>query len=85
MNFSNWPWRPSPCGCRCAVLAPMLVAFSLLVSACAPKQDGANDRFLYVVDCVARVDKLDTQEGKWISSFFLSERSPLVPPPPPPG
>ena len=30
-------------------------------------------------------DKLDIQEGKWISSFFLSERSPLVPSPPLPS
>ena len=36
-------------------------------------------RFLYVVDCEARVDKLDTVEGKCVATIELAERSGHIP------
>ena len=60
---------------RLALVA--LLAF--FATACSHKPESATERFLYVVDCDARVDKLDTVEGKQLATFSLAERSPHVP------
>lgn len=60
-------------------LTALIALLALLAAACTQRQDPASERFLYVVNCVASVDKLDTQEGKRIATFNLAERSALVP------
>ncbi len=57
----------------------MLATAALLLAACSQKTGIASERFLYVVGCEARVDKLDTAEGKKVATIALAERSPLVP------
>ncbi len=57
----------------------MLAAAGLLLAACSQKAEITSERFLYVVDCEARVDKLDTAEGKKLATITLAEQSPLVP------
>ncbi len=65
---------------------PVLIVCALaglLAGACSSAQEaGQGQRFLYVVNCDARVDKLDTFERKKVESFNLSARSgspPAVP------
>lgn len=54
-----------------------------LAVACSPTRDASEaTRYLYVVNCDARVDKLDTHARKKVDTFHLSERSgspPAVP------
>ena len=57
----------------------LVASLALLATACTPKQAPVSERFLYVVDCEARVDKLDTVDGKKLATIALAERSPLVP------
>ncbi len=63
---------------RLARLA-LLALLPVLLIACDKPQNarlGADaSRFLYVVHCDGRVDKLDTREQKVLSSFALSDRS----------
>lgn len=56
-----------------------LVMATMFTAACSQKPELAGERFLYVIDCEARVDKLDTVEGTKLASIALAERSPLVP------
>ena len=76
-----------------ARLAVLYLTIGVLTAACSPKPASApathtasvlavGSRFLYVVSCDGRVDKLDTVEKIKIDSFLLSERSgtpPAVP------
>ena len=57
----------------------LVASLALLTTACTPKQAPVSERFLYVVDCEARVDKLDTVDGKKLATIALTERSALVP------
>lgn len=69
-------FRPARTALLCAVAA-------WLVNACSPAPapvpkiatNNASTRFLYVVNCDARVDKLDSSTRKLVESFLLSERS----------
>ena len=66
------------------VLGTLLAACNKPPAAPAPSPSQSVDatRFLYVVSCDGRVDKLDTRERKLLSSFTLSEKSgnpPAVP------
>jgi hypothetical protein len=68
-----------------ARLALTLTMAALPMLACSPAPDSrTSQRFLYVVSCDARVDKLDTVNDKKVETFHLSERSgspPAVPAP----
>ena len=76
--------KSAPSRRRLVVMAAAAyVTLSVLLAACNKPQDAAKSvvqsaqstRFLYVVNCSGRVDKLDTRERKLVSSFTLAERS----------
>ena len=85
LNFfalSRWPLAP--------IAVAACAAFCVVLAGCTKPQDNVESasssvhgaRFLYVVYCDGRVDKIDTREKKLLSSFALSERSgqpPAVP------
>ena len=50
-----------------------------LTLGCTSKEAATSERFVYVIDCEARVDKLDTVAAKRVASIALSEKSALVP------
>lgn len=66
---------------RTAQAALLCAAAGLLAAACSPAPppklatDNTGPRFLYVVNCDARVDKLDLAAQTKAESFLLSERS----------
>jgi hypothetical protein len=66
-------------GFRAGLAVTLLALLSLGLTACNKPQPAAQNpdaaRFLYVINCNGRVDKLDTREKKLVSSFALSERS----------
>ena len=68
---------------RAARAALLCASVGLVVAACSPAPapapkvaaDTGSARFVYVVGCDARVDKLDLADQKKVESFLLSERS----------
>jgi hypothetical protein len=78
MNRTLTPSRGFRAGLAVTLLA-LLTLLSLGLTACNKPQPAAQSpdtaRFLYVINCNGRVDKLDTREKKLVSSFALSERS----------
>ena len=76
-KLASWRWRPT------LIVAAVCAALSVFLAACNKPQDAVKSvaqsadaaRFLYVIHCDGRVDKLDTRERKLVSSFALSDRS----------
>ena len=61
------------------MLVATLLMATLFTVACSQKPELVSGRFLYVVECEARVVKLDTSEGKMLATIALAEQSSLVP------
>ena len=59
---------------RCPALA-LGLGFALLAACSKAPETAVAQRYLYVVNCDATVDKIDTIEGKAVQSFSLRERS----------
>ena len=64
---------------RRALLLSLVASVAVFVTACAQGPAVWSGRFLYVVDCDASVDRLDTVQRQRTATFTLPERSVLVP------
>ena len=57
------------------VASALLLTFGLYPFTCLPGQAAAPGRFLYVISCDARVDKLDTVSGRKLNTYDLANQT----------